>query len=421
MNDKYVFLTQIGKQDPWSDWNSKSLEEAGSKYGAVLRTIQQHKLEISHLIMIITSEIQKDAAAEKLIEEVGVLAPEITCETIETGIVEANNYDEIDQRLYQPLKEIAKKYEKFYIGQTSGTPQITLYLNTLFQIGMFGTPYKDSFCISVNDPRKDPDHKVVLQRDAKQEPIRKLHLLKDLVDLIKIYEYQAAMKLSTDSAFSKVAEDLRSLTNLLSLQQKAFEIFDYKILEELEKETKIKLFYLWIIEIHERKKEVRDAVLKSAFLVESIAIEFFKMNKDCKHLFTEDVKINESRLSECQKARISAVWKERSRSDSDYKFTEGDILPGWRQAFTYLEAFKDPVYEKLKGFSELPSLRNKLAHRTSLMSDDEVNKALSIVKKLKGSFSRIYPETDSPVNQNFFDYQNKQIIHKLDASWMLKD
>lgn len=427
-NEKYILITQVGKQDPWSGWNNKSLDEV-KHYGAVLRIIQEKSSLIKKVVLLISAEIEKDSSISIIKDEIHKLNSSIEIIEEYTKIEQAQDYEEIHPVL-KPLlikyQEDQEKYqedqEKYLINLSSGTPQINTYLHTLFLLGF----WKSAFKINVNDPKKDPEHKVIEYDINKKEPIKEFYDASHIATLISRYDYSAALALAQSSPSIEFIDELEFLKDCLNLSLKnehLKKIEERLSIKEIDSNLITKIMAFWTIQIKFKLQEWQDACVRMAVLAEKLSIESIRESrlKDYVREENNEPKVDLQCFSEQELCKFSEIASNRYKSifqkpDSNLYRISGE------NSSILLEFLNHSSSEILQELKPLRALRNAFAHEIKRLESRNI-------KKLESSFSLLTPLMNSFLpeyktiweGENFFDSANHKLLKKADLSWLLKE
>lgn len=424
-NEKYILITQVGKQDPWSGWKNKSLEEV-KHYGAVLRIIEKKSSLIKKVVLLISAEIKRDGCISIIEDEITKLNPDIEITKKFTDIEQAQDYEEIHPVLKRLLIKYSEDQEKYLINLSSGTPQINTYLHTLFLLGF----WKSALKINVNDPNKDPEHKIIEYDTNKKEPIKEFFDASHIATLISRYDYSAALALATESgSWNKILDNIRSIKNCFSLDFntkfqntlnnllpvcKAF-IGNFPA-EDLQK----KALYYFSSQKKLELKEIQEAIIRFGVIREALAIDYLK-DSSIKEFISKEENKYKIVFSE-----LPIEIKNKYTQIGHKKFGEKFRMPSEKlelmadSACMLIETLKDQNDELVKILQKtkyIQDQRNSFAH--SIVETSDFKSAQADLKALINAFLPEYKTIWE--GENFFDIANRELLKKADLEWLLKE
>ncbi len=427
-----ILFSPIGNRDPWNGWEDSLQKSPDKPYGACFEILNQYQHMIKKVILLPTS---KTSSAEQVIKNaLSLYFPELTYQWRPTNIEDATNYDEIDKQ----LKPILNNYhfssnEIVWVNLTSATPQISKYLETLLLLGFFGKSHQQAKAIEVKDPLyATVENRIIIHEKAKKDPLKALIDASHIAKLIQNYEYSAALKIATSSAYSKMSSHLQFLKNMMDINvskmndsqkllpnlQNCFQMFFPPIIDN--EMRNIEALSFWTMCIKFKSHEYKDMVLRAAALREYLAVDCLKELADCtKYINQRDNKyfFEAHLLPEEEKTRLREVGREFYNKpylwkDSIELMAESSLL--------LMNFLKHPFKNDFFDSRDIVGYRNKFAHTIQAIPNNDIPKLKSFQSKMIELMKKVRPGENLLWEQNFFDEANVSLLQDFDLAWLIE-
>lgn len=369
--------------------------------GAILHILRHYSVD--RVIVFLTREMEaKEDHLACYTRGIQAVRPQVSIEFIRSGITDPQNYEKLVQ-----IQDVFETYYQQYpdndwlLNISSGTPQIKTVMSFL------ALDYPRTKAVQVLSPERksnrenhpcttvdelvemlevNEDNEANAPNRCLEPPLfllKRHSLNKQLISLIKAYEYPTALKLvmREKTLFPGVTEQLLQHACLrLDLQwKKANKIISSYKGKILEKQQDNFLEYFQLLELRQKKKQLADFIIK----ISPVLVEIGKKYVDTIPGFS---------LKRCGEQRRNVFWITRDALDKNYpellKFIDyGKSFRDTRLYFWFLlticqfyagnELQKDERHRKVTfNFDQLrkieESLRNGLAHEITNLTEEKI-------------------------------------------------
>lgn len=426
-----ILISPVGKRDPWAEWE-KQPRQSSETYGACLEILKEYGDRIHKVIFLPT---QKTNEARTLIEkEMRQSFPDISFAWESTGIENASDYREIEEKLHKILDKYRFRDEQttvVYVNMSSATPQISKYLEALLTLGYWGKPFQHAYPVEVKDPQYVPENRVSIRHKAQHDPVKSLIDASHIAQLIQSYEYSAARRISESCSF-KIEPSLQFLKNLMdiniakisgdfSLLKPALKQCFLEFFPNMEDEERtIEALAYWTMLIKFKRQEWQDMIIRLSALREYLALDCLK-KLPCYQspYFTMAGGRNFFQaclLSENERGRLIDVGARYY--GKDYRWKDSIELTA-EPCCILLTFFDHPLASQFADLRDVVGFRNRFAHSVDALT--EIPKLKSFEKKAIQLMKAVRPEECNLWEQNFFDAANKALLKDFKLEWMIED
>ncbi len=429
-----ILINPIGLRDPWNQWEKQPVKGVNVPYGAALSIVEHYADKLTEVIFLFTQEAEK---ARPLLEmELQTQFPDVPYHFISTGIINPSDLSEVAEKMDCVLLPYRQRANTtFYINESSGTQQMTQYLQTLFLLGYFHQPYKQAQLIQVNDPNKllENEARIVAKSEPRSQPVKALFDASHIARLLQQFEYAAALRLVQNSTYSKYSESIKFFKACVDLDDKIMmsESARQRLQEPLRSYVEnvfnhlnndidllFRAFAYWGAQIKFKKQEWQDAVLRTAALREQLALDCVIRSTDIQPYLSDPnkkpIKFYANRLPDERRAKLcdigNAFYKDNYRDHDLIELSSDSLL-------LILELFQHPFAPALKASHSIVFYRNRYAH--GVFQLHEKGKIESFIKHLPLMMDTAYPGEHGLWDTNFFEEANALLLKALGLEWLL--